>query len=225
MAEMFDSHFFLLAKGGWMDFIWVVVILGFYLINIISKMSSKQNDGDAGETETSKAIELAKKYVRQRQAQQEKLQTSRRSVRNNEFTSDWDREQELKRQQLARHRDLEERKVQHSEPIKIAPVAKPPQPPRMVPPQIPKYREVPDFIQPKQRPAIRKRVAKKQPEQIRQTYRTTPQHRTAKPKETPVMKIKTSRPLEILLKHPNQLRSAIILKEILDKPIAMREIF
>ena len=223
MVSLFDSQFFLLAEGNWVRFIGILVVFGFYAVVAIAKMLANRSKTDDGEDSgTSKAVELAKKYARQRQAQQQ--QTRRREVRNNEFTSDWDRRQELKRQQLARHGGLEEMPQVQPEPIRMVPVSKPQQPPRpKVTRQIPQYREV-SALNRAMQATKQKKVVKKQPPPVRQTYQKS--RRTVKTKEIPVAKIiKTPKPLDVLLRHPNQLRAAIILKEILDKPISMRETF
>ena len=220
---LFDSHFNLLAKGGWTELIGVIVVFGFYVVGAVVKMLANRSKTDDKEgSGTSKAVELAKKYVKQRQTQQ---QTRQREVRNNEFTSDWDRRQELKHQRLPQHRGLGEMQPQQPEPVKMVPVPKQQQqsPRPKVTRQIPQYREV-SALNRAMQAAKQKKVINKQPlPPVRQTYQKS--RRVVKTKEIPVAKIiKTPKPLDVLLKHPSQLRAAIILKEILDKPIALREI-
>ena len=204
-----------------MRLIGIFVIFGFYAIGAIAKMLANRSKTDDGEkSETSAAIELAKKYARQRQLKQ---QARPASTKRNEFVSDWDRLQEMKRQRLAQHRGLEKmpRQQPQTEPVAMVPVQKQPPPMPPVSQQVPKYQELNRVMQAAQQKKV---IRRQSTSSVKQTYKKVA--KPVKSQKMPVDKMtKTPRALDVLLRHPNQLRSAIILKEILDKPIAMRETF
>ena len=212
MTPLWDKSFFLLAKGNWMQLIGIIVVFGFYAIGALAKILANRSKTDDGQekSEISQAVELAKKYAEQKKRQAQSVLAKRR-----ELTSEWDRQQEIKRQRLAQHRGEEEMPQQPQ-----------PEPPPMpqVGRQIPQYREVSPLNRVMQAAQQKKEIRRQPVSPVQQTYKKAV--KPVKSHKTPVAKMKkTPRPLDVFFRHPNQLRSAIILKEILDKPISMQETF
>ena len=83
MIPLFDRQFFLLAKGGWTELIGFIVVVGIYALGAAAKIwANRSKTNDEENAETSPAIELAKKYTKQRQLKQ---QTRPVSAKRNEF--------------------------------------------------------------------------------------------------------------------------------------------
>ena len=218
MSSLFDGQFFLLAEGDWSRLIGVIVVVGFWIISAAAKMWSKNASGEDDEAErTSRAVELAKKYAKQKQSQA-------KPARNSEFMSEWDRRQEMKR--LQRMAQLRKREIQPPKPVKPAVVPPIPKQPKPIPTvKSPEFKPVSQLARIRQYARqVKTQQQPPRPVSVPQTYKTP---RKKKPvthkKSAAAATIKTSsHPLHVLLKHPDQLRSAIVLKEILDKPIALR---
>ncbi|MBL7214276.1 MAG: hypothetical protein ISS71_01220 [Phycisphaerae bacterium] len=230
MIPVFDKPFVLLADGDWSRLIGIIVIFGFYAIGAVAKMWAKHSSGgedEDGTKETSQAVELAKKYAKQKQTQR----SQPKPTRNNEFMSEWDRRQEIKRQRLAQLHE----QGKPVEPVKIPAVPQQRQKPQPAPKQAvqnSEYINVPDFQKawalnlPKQpgrqkKPIIQPPKLSPTPQTFRAAAKPAKSRSHKKPAvaETPP----PTRPLDIFLKDSDALGSAILLKEILDKPIALRE--
>jgi hypothetical protein len=223
MIALLGNQFVLLAESDWSRLIGVIVIFGFWVISALAKMwANRSSDGDDEANEkTSQLIELAKKYAKQRQTQSQQ----RRPVRNNEFTSEWDRRQEMKRQRQAQ---LHERRNQSPKPVKIPAVPAIPKPARQVPAEnVPDFKPVGSQLDRIRQYAQQLNIQKQPPRPISapRTHKAAgKKHATAHKKSAAAPTTTTfSHPLHVLLGYPDQLRSAIVLKEILDKPIALRE--
>lgn len=219
MIALLGNQFVLLAESDWSRLIGVIVIVGFWIISGVAKMWTKNASG--GDDETSQAVELAKKYAAQKRAQQ----PQRRSVRNNEFTSDWDRRQELKRQRMAQ---LHERGIQPPKPVKMPVVTPIPESPRPKPAvTVPEFKPVPqsdrtNLFNRQQQQNIKTQPPR--PVSVPRTSKAAGKKRAViRKKTTTAVTTAPSRSLHVLLKDTNELRSAVLLKEILDKPIALRE--
>ena len=148
--------------------------------------------------------------------------------------SEWDRRQQEKKQQIARRREQNQpqppRYVEpqkppsfEPEPSEVIPIAMPVQQPE---PIRPVYK--PPKIQTKPRPKRASQRTGKQPRQIPVAQpvelpiaKLVKHQKSAANKKTVAAAAQTS--LAGLLRDKKSLRSAIILKEILDKPIGLRE--
>jgi len=224
----------MLLADGIGDLIWLLLVFGFYAVGAIIKKFGgdvKEKEG----TNTSYAVELAKKRVKERQAiEQARLaQVRRQANKNYTSQSEWDRMQETKRQKLEQLR-------RHSLRPQTKAAPKPASPPARIPPiEHPEYRRAPQ--PPLQRPLNmpersqyfqKLSIESQSPKHVRprEIYQAVPEpvkqvvKKIRKDKSEPViLQAIPTRPLNILLKQPNELRSAIILKEILDKPVALRQ--
>jgi hypothetical protein len=211
----------LLAEGGWSELIGVIVLVGIYAAGAIAKMVSKRSDESKEDAQSKqRAVQLAKKYAQERQSQ-------RAAPRHPDTMTEWDRMQELKRRRQGRQPEK-----QPSEPVS-APAFReremPFQQPKMVSP-------TPELMQSAEspKPAIFHQFmeAIQQRQQAAQSPQSIPKPKTVKPvaklakvtKKRPAAETAPMiRPLDQYLRNAGDLRAAIVLKEILDKPLAMRE--
>lgn len=211
----------LLAEGGWSELIGVIVLVGIYAIGAIAKMVSSRSEESKEDAQSKqRAVQLAKKYAQDRQTQRTAPK------RHPDTLSEWDRKQELKR------RRQEPQAVKRpSEPVSV-PVFResemPFQQPKMV-------RLTPELTPTAEssKPAIFHQFMEAL-QQRQQTVRQTQPIPKPKPvtagklpktikKRTAAETAPAVRPRDQYLWNPADLRSAIIFKEILDKPIALRE--
>ena len=219
MSPLLEKSFGLLAKGDWSDLLGVIVLFAVYAVGALVKMFSNRSSSTADEAiSKSKALELAKKYTRERRSHSEIQRTA--PVRRASDLTEWDRQQELKRRRQARL--YEQEKKHTSGPVSVPIIQTIEHAP---PPPVP----TPEYV-----PA-----ATPQKTQIYQRFMEASQQRqsTPKPQRSKLPKpvryakkpaaatevVKTVRTLDHLLKNPTDLRAAIILKEILDEPISLRE--
>lgn len=211
----------LLAEGGWSELIGVIVLVGIYAIGAIAKVVSNRSEESKEDAQSKqRAVELAKKYAQDRHAQRTAPK------RHPDTLSEWDRKQELKR----RRQELQAVK-QPSEPVSV-PVFResemPFQQPKMVSPtpelmpsaESPKpaiFHQFMEAIQQRQQAARQTQpIPKPKPVTAGKPAKALKQRTVAE--TAPAV-----RPLDQYLRNVGDLRAAIILKEILDKPIAMRE--
>lgn len=232
MTVLCDIPFGVLADG-WEELFGLLVLFGVYVVGAIIKFFNKRAAGgeETGNTESSYLVELAKKRTQQRQARQSRLEQRRGQQQGS--LSEWDRAQAMKRQRAAQLRDrVKKPPKQPALPPAAYQQPKPaPEPPvqRTKPPAIPTYQEVWAALQgkqPQRRQPQPHRVSRPGQKPVPQPVKAAA--KPAKPsKRLPAVAapVATARPLERILDNPNELRSAIILKEILDKPVALREGF
>ena len=214
---------------GWSELIGVLVLFGFYAIGAIAKWAANRAEGEPDE-EKSRAVELAKKYAQQRKAQQThkaRSDTGRRPQYDKQ--SQWDQLQAMKRRRLAQLREQADR-LQETVKKPVAARPRPKPQPKQVRPH-PEYAR--DAESRKLRPVRPPNPFGPQPTRMpapeQPSVKTAP-NKTPKPlvrEKIPVhveiTKTRQPHPLDAYLKDPGQLRSAIVLKEILDKPVALRE--
>jgi hypothetical protein len=210
----------LLAEGGWSELIGVIVLVGIYAAGAIAKMVSNRSDESKEDAQSKqRAVELAKKYAQERRSQ-------RAAPRHPDKMTEWDRMQELKRRRQDRQPEkpselvsvpvFREREMPFQQPKMVSPT------PELMPSaESPKTAIFHQFME-----AIQQRQpAAQQPQSIPKPNIVKPAVKSSKPikrrtvAETPL----AVRPLDQYLRNVGDLRAAIVLKEILDKPIAMRE--
>ncbi len=215
MMSWMNSSLAMLAEGGWSDLIGIIVLVGIYAVGALVKAVSNRSAESKEDAESkNRAVELAKKYAQKRQSATDKQ-------------SEWDRMQEIKRHRQAQ---LREHGKQTAGPVSV-PIYREEE--KSVSQHIP-VSSTPEFIPP----------AKQQKVQIFQQYMETlqqqkkavqpprPKAQTVKAAAKAVKQLRkppitaeppTVRPLDQYLRNVGDLRAAIILKEILDKPVGLRE--
>jgi hypothetical protein len=227
MSGFNDVPFRLLADG-WEELIGIIVIFGLYVAGALTKMFSKRKGSEEGESkEPSYVVELAKKRARQRQEQARMKQARRDSAQAYGQVSEWDRLQEMKRQRMARSRG---QTTQPPKPVQTqAPAYEPPKP--AAPKPVRQPQTVQEYLQeawtvitgPQPQPISRQvPQSKPMPQPVKPAAKRAKSSKRLMPATT-TKAVASSRPLDMYLKNPYELRSAIVLKEILDKPVALRE--
>lgn len=222
MGPLFERSFGLLAKGDWSDLLGVIVLVAVYAVGALVKMVSNRSSSTTDEAVSkSKVLELAKKYTRERRSQSERQRIA--PARRASDLTEWDRQQELKRRQLARLNEQEQKhatgpvsvpiiqKIEHAPPPPIQAISTPEYIPAATPQKTQIYQRFMEAAQ--QRQSTPKPQRSKMPKPVRYAEKPAAAAEVAK----------TVRTLDSLLKNPTDLRAAIILKEILDKPIGLRE--
>jgi len=218
---------------GWSELIGVLVIFGLYAAGAIAKMfSNRKRDSETDKSsESSYVVELAKKRTRQRQEQAriQHAQAAQASVRKPRPVSEWDRTQEAKRRRREQLRQ-QTKQQKPAQPARTYQQQKPaPKPVRRPQPA----RTMTDYMQEAwtaitsgqmqaQAPrTVETRQPKRQPvpQRVQNTAKVA---KLSKRLTTEVPAATQSRLLENVLKSPQDLRTAIVLKEILDKPVALR---
>lgn len=235
MSGFNDIPFRLLADG-WEELIGIIVIFGLYAAGALTKMFSKRKGSqeEGKSKEPSYLVELAKKHATQQQQEQARMKQARRdSAQAYGPLSEWDRLQEMKRQRLAQ---LHEQTKPPSKPVQTPAVGY--QRPKPAPkPEVNRPQTMQEYLQeawtaitnPQPQPIPRQvlqKPTKRNSIPMPQPVKAAAKH--AKPSKrlmpaTTIKAISPSRPLDMYLKNPYELRSAIVLKEILDKPVALRE--
>ena len=226
----------ILADGSWGDLIPLLLFLGVTIGGAIFRAMGKGSDSEKQDESTQKLIEMAKRYKamketgRQTNVPKERLpyaRTATESDRRSGTLSEWDRRQQEKKQ-LAQQRQARFDKPRYVPKKTKPPVIKPPE-------EIPVAFAVPQArpVRQPQMPQIRrpKRAAqptiKQKPPAIPKAYPVAIPVTSKKPAKRITRKTETAKPegtsLKSLLKKQNSLRTAILLKEILDKPIALRD--
>ncbi|MHC4552697.1 MAG: hypothetical protein ACYSUT_08020 [Planctomycetota bacterium] len=239
---MANAQYLNLLAEGWGDLIPFIFIVGVSVVSAIAKATNKGDENSKNEKEkTSRLIEMAKRYKemqesgQQRTVPKEEIPYARTvktpAERKPGTVSEWDRRQQQKKQQMARQREMPRRPkyVETETPPRFEPKT-----PEVIPVAAPVRQAEPV------RPAYKtpKIQTKPRPKRASQRSQKRQQHiPVAQPVELPVVKeVKRPKPkkhkttaaqmsLAELLKGKQSLRSAIILKEILDKPIGLRESF
>lgn len=223
---VFDNASFVLLADGWGELIGILALFAFYVIGAVIKKFS--GSGEEPESETSYAVELAKKRAKERQAaaQQARLERARhQSSQTSVPQSEWDSVQEAKRKKLEQLRQRAKQPPAAARPV--------PKPVMQHPKFINMQQKTQEFLS---RQAEKMQSAMMPPQQPKKQHRP-PEVYTAAPeppkrilnkikqgKPEPVkMQAIPSGPLNMLLREPNELRKAIMLKEILDKPVALRK--
>lgn len=236
MNSMFESPF-VLAAIDWTEIIGFFAVLLIYgIIGAIKSLGNRNSQTESKEHDSDHVVELARKYAEQRKKQQPRTQTIQKQ-RSREY-SDWDRRQELRRQDFAKAKDQADPVTPKTPQRQTADSFSPDFPERKqkveittkpVPPQdsISKINRFMQTITAPQVPATRppqppqKRpvpvVAEKKPKVNKK--------RPTKLRKSPTQTNKRPEFVGQLLRSKNQLQSAIILKEILDKPLGLRDIY
>jgi hypothetical protein len=233
MIGLCDIPFSMLA-AGWGELLWVVFIFGIYAVGAISKLfTNRKGAGDQESTpQTAYVVELAKKRARQRQEQarlQQVKQASQTSLRKPKPLSEWDRVQEakrLKREQLRQKPQQPFKSAQSFVPANQQAGMEPRSTRRSQPAQT-----LTGIMQEAWTAITSQQMPSKPIQQTRPARQPIPQSVRRSKKISKPAKLSTpaepemfpQRPLESFLKSPQDLRAAIVLKEILDKPVALRE--
>lgn len=229
---MTPEQFGVLADGGWGELIPMLIFVGIWVIGGIGKvMSGRENSSDKQDESTKKLIEMAKKYKAMKETGQQRevpkeetpfARTVRTTDRKPGNLSEWDRRQQEKKQQV------QQRRTQSDTPGYVPQKQKPPEaiPVAKAVPEVQPVRPVykPPKTQQKPRPKRASRPIPKQPQRIpvaRPAAMSTPEKK--RPKQAHQKAPEAGQSLKSLLKQKRSLRSAIILKEILDSPVALRE--
>ena len=229
----------LLAEGGWGQLIGVIVVVGFYIFSAIVKSIGNRGDSDEEKEKARQAAQRLRRQIAQGKnaAQIEEANRRRierklpyaRSAPNRENMSEWDRQQEEKRRQLSQSRQTQmQPKPPAPEPARM----------RMEPPPVPAipvaqpieedteelkrqayYAKAQQLQQARRRSQLQAQQAAAE-----KTARTVKQRKKSRPKQQVETK-SSSYLIYDLVKDSNRMRSAILLKEILDKPIAMRQVY
>lgn len=232
------EHIVVLAASGWGELIPLIFIIGVSVVSAITRALNKSGANSKSEKEkTSRLVEMAKRYKEMQESGQQRsipkehipyARTERTAAeRKPGSISEWDRRQQEKKQQIARRREQNQPPPRYvepqtppgfePEPSEVIPVAMPVQQPE---PFRPAYK--PPKIQTKPRPKRASQQTYKQPgpQPVELPIAKPVKHqKSAENKETVAAKMS----LSDLLRKNKSLRSAIILKEILDKPIGLRE--
>ena len=210
--DFFESGQFGLLAEGWVELIGPILIFGIYIIGSIAKNVAQKNQGteEQDQSELKKAVQKRCEQIRQRQLGQESPQFKRtpkevstaKAIREQQTrpqrVSQWDQKQRAIRQ---RNATLKEQRLAANDAQIPAPAQKP----------------VVEYHRPKPSKIIRQ-VAVPKPVPV--------QKKRQSPKK--VAKISKQRSatdlLQQMMNQPENLRMAIILKEILDRPLALRDI-
>jgi hypothetical protein len=234
------GQFGVLAEG-WGQLIGVIAVVGFYVFSAIVKKIGESGQSDEEKEKARQAarriheqIAKGKTAAQVEEANRRRLERKlpyAKAVKNRESMSEWDRQQEEKRQRLTQSRQNELR-GRPGEPVtqknaRIQ-IETPPAPPIPVAQAIDEDAEElkrQQYYAKAQRAQQVRRRSQMQAQQVAAKSTRT----AVKPKKAPakatVQTRRTSDVVRNLLNNPNQLRSAILLKEILDKPVAMRDIY
>lgn len=217
MMSWMNSSLAMLAEGGWSDLIGIIVLVGIYAVGALVKaVSNRANESKEDAESKNRAVELAKKYAQKRQSAADKQ-------------SEWDRMQEIKRRRQAQ---LREHGKQTAGPVSV-PIYREEE--KSVSQHIP-VSSTPEYVPPakQQKVQIFQRYMEtlQQQKKAAQPPRSLPKTQTVKAAAKPAKHLKkppitaiqpTVRPLDQYLRNNSDLRAAIILKEILDKPVGLRE--
>lgn len=228
-----------LADSGWGELIPLLFIVGVSVISAITKALAKSDESAKSEkAKTSRLIEMAKRYKQMqetgqiRDVLQEDVPYARTAKTPAERTphavSEWDRRQQEKKQQVQiRHSQQPGHYTRYTEKTE-PPVFQPQQkipidvPIPVAQPIRPAYQ--PPKIQPEPRPKRASQPVRQQsqaiPTAMPVTHQPSVKMSSGKPHNTAVHPGQT---LKALLENKQSLRSAFILKEILDKPVALRD--
>ncbi len=229
----------LLADGGLEELVPLLIFVGISVVGAIIR-ASKGSDAEEKQNEsTQKLIEMAKRYKAMKETGREPdvpketlpyARTATEADRKPATLSEWDRRQREKKQQVQQRQTRLDRPRYVPEKQKT-PVANPPEEipvafavPQAKPVRRPKMRpQIPQKGRPKRatQQTIKKPVAIPTAYPVAKSAKAGKRHEPVKRKTETTMPAGTS--LKSLLKKPKSLRTAILLKEILDKPIALRD--
>ncbi|MEN8127070.1 MAG: hypothetical protein ABFR90_04600 [Planctomycetota bacterium] len=213
----FESLQFGLLAEGWFELILPIFIFGIYIIGALAKnwtQQQKQDPEEHDQSELKKAVRKRYEQIRQRQMGEGTPQLKKtpkaipaaRTLRQEENRprqiSQWEQQQQVIRQRNAKLQEQrmaarQTRAVQAQKPVVRYARTKPPKMTRQVP--------VPSPVQAQMKKAAKKKPVSKKVEQA--------------PRRQP-----TGNLLSHMINRPENLKSAIIVKEILDKPLALRGI-
>lgn len=229
----------ILAEGGWTELIGIIVVVGFYILSAIVKSLGDRSSKDPGDAEQKKTA------IQSRSASQLGIQTSQqraarnlpyaKSIEQKKTMSEWDRKQALIRQRMEQLR--KQQQIQQQQPViksnsgqgeasyiqrptEVVPV---PAPLRFQPSQFESSQPAYTYKPPVQTPPIRRpqkpAIERKTAPSAVKTKKIVP----SKPKTVKSQVIPKRQFFRMILSQPQQVRNAMILKEILDKPISLRE--
>lgn len=209
--HLFESLQFGLLAEGWVELIGPILIFGIYIIGSIAKNVAQRNQessGEEGGSELKKAVRKRYEQIRRKQVGEESPHLKRtpkavptaRTIRpENKRTSQWEQQQQAIRQRNAR---LQEQRIAAERRV------------------IQTQKTVVGYERPKPSRTIRQVVAPKPVHKQKKT--AVPKQVSEKASQPPKCR-HTGGALGDMMCRPENLRSAIILKEILDKPLALRD--
>ncbi|MHC4524062.1 MAG: hypothetical protein ACYSU8_00780 [Planctomycetota bacterium] len=241
---------FRLLADGFFDLIGPILIFGIYIIASIAKKVAKKGqteDSDVEiESELKKAVRKRYEQIRQRQSIAKKV-----AKKGQTEDSDVEIESELKKAVRKRYEQIRQRQLgqqsqqppQVKRPPKAVPVARPVQQEQSRPRQMSQWEQQQQTIRQRNAKLQEQRMATKRqhanvlkqssktvrqpkpkqaiPQKLVQTQKKKIQHQA---KTVSQKKQQAGNLLSYMINRPENLRSAIILKEILDKPLALRDI-
>ncbi len=241
MIQMNSEQFGILAEG-WFELIpFLAIVIISVASSIVKAMGNRSGDSENADDKTKRLIEMAKR----RKAMQESgrdvsvpketvpyARTERTTERKPTAMSEWDRRQQEKKRETEQRRSQPDRlryvsserpkprPVQPAEEIPVAKAVQQPEPVRPVfkPPKIVQKPRPKRASQPIQKRPIRR--ATEIPTATAVPRQKQPAARVKHAKKSPKAGQST---FKSLLKQKDSIRSAIVLKEILDKPIGLRE--
>ncbi len=227
MILPFCNQFGLLAKSGWGDLFFVLLFIGISVVSAITKSLAKRSkESGEDENEPSEAVKIAQKYKKMRE------QTAHQQQGRQQAMSEWDKKQAMKRRQVSGQQPAvpqnrwQNRPQQPQRREVIRPKVQTDQPQK--PAKTPVFYDVTQKRRTAKSPVYKKQQPKRSPSPVVQrAAKAIPEKKKRQPEKPRELKTKTMprSSLREMLKQPSHLRSAIILKEILDKPIALREDF
>lgn len=239
----------LLADSILKELLPILIFVGISAGSAVIKMISGRSDSvkEKQDESTQKLIEMARRYKAMKEGRKPdvssetsaSLRESSRPQRDPASLSEWDRRQQQKKQKIQQRRSQSAAPRYASPQKPVATPSKPaifsppkaqsrPAPNRPVkPPQISQKRPPKRAAQPSagnpsvpmpHQPPIRRPATVESPKRRTSAPTTTPAAQQKKPAGSPNTSLRS------LLRNKNSLQTAILLKEILDKPIALRDI-